>query len=70
MDGLVIARQADAGTTVVLAGQAVIELINPDSLWIDTRFDQISAEGLQAGLPAQVQLRSSWPNAARQGAAC
>ena len=57
VDGLVIARQADAGTTVV-AGQAVIELINPDSLWIDTRFDQISAEGLQAGLPAQVQLRS------------
>ncbi len=55
--GLVTARDADPGTTVV-AGQAVVELIDPASLWIDTRFDQISAEGLAAGLPAQIRLRS------------
>ena len=55
--GLVVARDVDPGTTVV-AGQAVIEVIDPASLWIDTRFDQISAEGLAAGLPAQIAMRS------------
>jgi len=56
-DGLVIARNADPGTTVV-AGQSVIEVIDPKNMWIDTRFDQISAEGLAAGLPAKIVLRS------------
>ena len=40
------------------AGQAVVKLIDPASLWVDTRFDQISAEGLAAGLPAKITLRS------------
>lgn len=57
VDGLVVARDADPGTTVV-AGQAVVEVIDPTSLWIDTRFDQISADGLAAGLPARITLRS------------
>ncbi len=55
--GLVAARDADPGTTVV-AGQSVIEVIDPTSMWVDTRFDQISAEGLAAGLPATITLRS------------
>lgn len=55
--GLVATRDVDPGTTVV-AGQAVVEVIDPGSLWIDTRFDQISADGLAAGLPAKVTLRS------------
>lgn len=55
--GLVTARDADLGTTVV-AGQTVIEVIDPTSLWVDTRFDQIAANGLAAGLPARVVLRS------------
>ncbi len=55
--GLVALRHADPGTTVV-AGQAVVEVIDPASLWIDTRFDQISAGGLAAGLPAEVRMRS------------
>jgi HlyD family secretion protein len=55
--GLVIARNADPGSTVV-AGQAVLEVIDPDQLWIDTRFDQVSAEGLAADLPATITLRS------------
>lgn len=55
--GLVAARAAEPGTTVV-AGQAVIEIIDPASLWVDARFDQISAEGLAASLPAQIVLRS------------
>jgi HlyD family secretion protein len=55
--GLVTARHSDPGTTVV-AGQAVVEVIDPASLWVDTRFDQISAEGLAASLPARIVLRS------------
>lgn len=55
--GLVSARDADPGTTVV-AGQPVVELIDPASLWIDTRFDQINATGLATGLPARIVLRS------------
>jgi RND family efflux transporter MFP subunit len=57
VDGLVIAREADPGTTVV-AGQAVVEVIDPDGVWINARFDQLSASGLRAGLPARVALRS------------
>ena len=56
-DGLVAQRNADPGTTVV-AGQAVVEVIDPQSLWINTRFDQISAAGLASDLPARVALRS------------
>lgn len=55
--GLVVSRDADPGTTVV-AGQAVVEVIDPNILWIDTRFDQISADGLAADLPARITLRS------------
>lgn len=57
VDGVVAARGADPGTTVV-AGQAVVEIIDPASLWVDVRFDQINAAGLRAGLPARIALRS------------
>lgn len=55
--GLVAAREIDPGTSVV-AGQAVLELIDPQSLWIDVRFDQINARGLAVGLAADIVLRS------------
>ncbi len=57
VEGVVTLRDADPGTTVV-AGQAVVELIDPKSLWINVRFDQISASGLAADLPARIVLRS------------
>lgn len=57
VDGVITLRDADPGTTVV-AGQAVVELINPASLWVNVRFDQVSASGLAADLPAQIVLRS------------
>jgi RND family efflux transporter MFP subunit len=57
VDGLVVARDAEPGTTVV-AGEAVVELIDPASLWINVRFDQIRARGLAANLPARIALRS------------
>jgi RND family efflux transporter MFP subunit len=57
VDGLVAERNADPGTTVV-AGQSVVELIDPTTLWINVRFDQGSAHGLRAGQPARILLRS------------
>lgn len=57
VDGVVAVRDADPGTTLV-AGQPVVEVIDPGSLWINVRFDQISASGLAAGLPARIALRS------------
>ena len=57
VDGLVTVRDADPGTTVV-AGQAVVELVDPHSIWVNVRFDQLGAQGLAAQLPARVVLRS------------
>lgn len=57
VDGIVAVRDIDPGTTIV-AGQAVVEVIDPKSLWVNVRFDQISASGLAAGLPARIALRS------------
>lgn len=57
VNGLVVARNAESGTTVV-AGQAVVEVIDPASLWVNVRFDQLRASGLRAGLPASIMLRS------------
>lgn len=57
VDGFVTIRHADPGTTVV-AGQAVVEMIDPASLWVNVRFDQVGATGLAAGLPAAIALRS------------
>lgn len=55
--GLVATRNADPGTTVV-AGQSVVEVIDPASLWINVRFDQLRVSGLRAGLPVHIVLRS------------
>ncbi len=57
VDGLVVLRNAEPGTTLV-AGQVVVELIDPKSLWVNTRFDQIHARGLAADLSAHIVLRS------------
>lgn len=57
INGLVTRRNADSGTTVV-AGQAVVEVVEPSRLWIHVRFDQQRAQGLRAQLPAQILLRS------------
>ena len=57
-DGVVTAREAEPGSTVV-AGQAVLRLQQPGSLWVTTRFDQARATGLAEGLPALIRLRSA-----------
>jgi RND family efflux transporter MFP subunit len=57
VEGVIAARKAEPGTTMV-AGQAVIEMIDPTNLWINARFDQIAATGLRQDLPASIALRS------------
>lgn len=57
-DGVITARDAEPGATVV-AGQAVIRLVEPASLWIRVRFDQGRSAGLAVGLPADIALRSN-----------
>jgi HlyD family secretion protein len=56
-DAVVISRDAESGSTVV-AGQPVIKLANPASLWVKLRVDQARSTGLTVGLPALVSLRS------------
>lgn len=57
VDGLVTMRNAEPGTTLV-AGQAVVELIDPKSLWVNVRFDQVHVRGITANLSAQIVLRT------------
>ncbi|PRD65409.1 efflux RND transporter periplasmic adaptor subunit [Malikia granosa] len=56
-DAVVSAREAEPGSTVV-AGQAVLRLIDPTSLWARVRLDQGRSAGLVPGLPARLLLRS------------
>lgn len=57
VDGIVTARLAEPGSTVV-AGQAVVQVIDPTSLWLRVRIDQGRSQGLTVGLPAEIALRS------------
>ena len=56
-DGIVSARRVEPGTTVV-AGQPVLQLIDPGTLWVRTRIDQAQAGGVREGQAAQIVLRS------------
>ena len=56
-DAVVTSRDAEAGSTVV-AGQAVLRLIDPGSLWVRLRVDQGRSGGLATGLVASIVLRS------------
>lgn len=56
-DGVVSARDAEPGSTVV-AGQSVLRVIDPASLWVKLRVDQGRSGGLAQGLKARIVLRS------------
>lgn len=56
--GVVVSRNAEPGTTVV-AGQAVVRVVAPESLWVRARVDQSQARGLQTGQLASIVLRSA-----------
>lgn len=58
VDGVIVSREAEPGTTVV-AGQAVLRLVAPESLWVRPRVDQSRARGVQAGQLASIVLRSA-----------
>ena len=55
--GIVTLRAVEPGSTVI-AGETVVEMIDPARLWVNVRFDQLGANGLAAGLPAHIALRS------------
>ena len=57
VDGVITARDAEPGSTLV-AGQSAVRMIDPASLWLRLRLDQSRSGGLQPGLPASIQLRS------------
>lgn len=64
VDGVVSARLVEPGTTIV-AGQAVVQVIDPASLWIKARIDQSQAGGVRVGQPAEIVLRSDAQRAYR-----
>jgi HlyD family secretion protein len=57
VDGVVSARLVEPGTTIV-AGQAVVQVIDPATLWVKARIDQGQAGAVRAGQPAEIVLRS------------
>lgn len=57
-DGQVVSREVEPGSTVI-AGQAVLRLIEPDSLWVKARLDQGRSRGLAIGQLAEIVLRSN-----------
>jgi RND family efflux transporter MFP subunit len=57
VNGIVVARLAEPGVTVV-AGQTVVQVIDPASLWVKTRIDQKQAGLVRAGQAAEIVLRS------------
>ena len=58
VDGVLTSRDAEAGSTVI-AGQSVLKLIEPSSLWVKVRLDQGRSRGLAAGQAASIALRSN-----------
>ncbi len=57
VDGVVVGRHVEPGSTV-MAGQTVVELIDPQSIWVNVRFNQLQSNGLTNDLPATIVLRS------------
>lgn len=57
-DAIVTTRDAEAGSTVV-AGQPVLRLMDPGSLWVKMRVDQGRSAGLTSGIKASIVLRSN-----------
>jgi HlyD family secretion protein len=57
VNGIVTARLAEPGVTMV-AGQTVLQVIDPASLWVKTRIEQKQAGLVRAGQTAEIVLRS------------
>jgi RND family efflux transporter MFP subunit len=57
MDGVVIQRLVEAGTTVV-PGAPLLKIVDPKSLWVSTRVDESVVGRVQPGQAASIRLRS------------
>jgi RND family efflux transporter MFP subunit len=57
MDGVVIARQAEVGATVV-PGTALLRLVDPATLWMAMRVDESVVGRVQVGQPATIRMRT------------
>ncbi|MEO7404237.1 MAG: efflux RND transporter periplasmic adaptor subunit [Burkholderiales bacterium] len=56
--GVIVARAAEPGSTVV-AGQAVLRIIDPRSLWVQARIDQARAGEIVTGQRVEIRLRAA-----------
>ncbi len=57
INGVVAVRLAEPGSTVV-GGQVVLQVVDPNSLWVETRIPQQQAGWVRVGQAAEVVLRS------------
>lgn len=57
VDGVIVSRQAEIGSTVV-AGTTVFTMIDPKTLWVQTRIDQSRFNGVALGQTAKITMRS------------
>ncbi len=64
MDGLVIQRSAEVGTTLA-PGSAVFRLVDPATLWVAARIDEALVGRIELGMPARIRLRSGEEHAGR-----
>ncbi len=57
IDGVVIARQAEVGATLV-PGSALFRIVDPAALWVATRIDESVVGRVQVGQAASIRLRT------------
>jgi len=57
MDGIVVQRLAEAGTTVA-PGAPILRLVDPRTLWVATRVDESVVGRVQVGQVARIKLRT------------
>lgn len=57
MDGVIIQRSAEAGSTVV-PGSPMFRMVDPATLWVATRIDESVVGRVRTGMPASIRLRT------------
>lgn len=56
MDGLIVAREAEAGDTLA-PGSPIFSLVDTRTLWVTARIDESVVEQVELGQPALIRLR-------------
>jgi RND family efflux transporter MFP subunit len=64
IDGVVVQRQAEVGTTVV-PGTPILRLVDPATLWVAMRVDESVVGRVQVGQDARIRLRSGEQHAGK-----